>query len=98
MDLQHEERLTRVEARCKSNSRRLDAVEEKQTQLNDMVTSMALIAQKQNTMEKDMGEIKKDLKTIADKPGKRWESVVEKAILAAVAILVTYIAVRLGLQ
>ena len=49
-------------------------------------------------MDSDIKEIKGDLKSITLKPAKRWESIVEKAILAAVGVLTAYIAVKLGLM
>jgi len=61
------------------------------------VRSVAAIAQKQTDMDADMKEIKADVKSLSGKPAKRWESVVEKALLAAVAALVGWLMVRLGL-
>ena len=66
-----EHRLTQVEERAKSNSRRLDQVEKRQSEIGDLVTSMATMAQKQETMERDVGEIKLKVDTIAAQPGKR---------------------------
>ena len=48
-------------------------------------------------MDTDLKEIKGDVKNIILKPAKRWDSIVEKAILAAVGVLVAYIAVKAGL-
>ena len=82
----------------KDYDRRLRAVEDQQENLTTLIQSVATIAQKQVDMDSDIKEIKGDLQTITLKPAKRWESIVEKAILAAVGILVAYIAVQLGLR
>lgn len=97
MEQELEHRLCRAEERAKSNSHRLDDVERRQGQLEELVTSVSLIAQRQDTMEKDVSEMKEDVKTLIDKPGRRWESVVEKAIAAAVGAVIAYLAVSLGM-
>lgn len=96
-ELEYERRLSHVEDRSKSNTRRLDKMEKVQETLTDLVQSVATIAQKQVDMDTDMKEVKADVKTIAGKPAKRWESIVEKALLTAVAAMVSWCMVRIGL-
>lgn len=81
----------------KEYDRRLRAVEEQQKNITELVQSVSAIAQKQNDMDSDIKEMKGDIKNITLKPAKRWESIVEKAILAAVGVLVAYIALKIGL-
>lgn len=92
-----ERRVTAVEERAKSNTHRINQVEKRQEDSEKMLHSIALIAQRQDSMEVDVKEIKADVKSLAAKPGKRWDSIVDKILLAAVGALVAYIAVRLGL-
>ena len=92
-----EHRLSRVEDGVESNRHRLDEVEKRQEDITDLVRSVAAIAQKQTDMDVDMKEIKADVKSLSGKPAKRWESVVEKALLAIVAALVGWMMTRLGL-
>ena len=47
-------------------------------------------------MDTDVKEIKADVKALAGKPAKRWESIVDKALMAVVTALVGYIFIRLG--
>ena len=98
MTAQERDRLTKAEDRGKSNTHRIEKLEEQQEDLTTLIQSVATIAQKQVDMDTDLKEIKGDLKTISLRPAKRWESIVEKAILAAVGVLVAYIAVKLGLM
>lgn len=95
--LEVERRLTDVEARAKSNQHRLDKVEKTQENITALVTSVAAIAQKQEDMDGDMKEIKADVKTLTAKPGRRWESIVEKALLTAVAALVSWCLFKMGI-
>jgi peptidoglycan hydrolase CwlO-like protein len=97
-EIELERRLCVVEDRSKSNSHRLGLVEKRQEDMTQLVTSVAAIAQKQQDMDGDVQEIKAEVKAINQKPAKRWESIVEKTILAAVGVLVAYVAVKLGLM
>ena len=91
-----EHRLTEVEDRAKSNTHRLDEVVRRQNHLEELVGSVKVLAIRQETVESDVKEIKKDVKEMAGKPGRRWESVVEKLILTAVSAILLYILARLG--
>ena len=92
-----EHRLTEVEERTKSNTKRLNKVEKMQETLTELAQSVATIAQKQVDMNDDMKEMKAEVKTLAAKPGKRWDSIVEKALLTVVAGLVTFALIKLGI-
>ena len=96
-ELEWERRLSRVEDRTKSNTHRLDEVEKRQEDITELVRSVAAIAQKQTDMDADMKEIKADVKALTGKPGRRWESLAEKGLLTAVACLVSWVLLRLGI-
>lgn len=91
------EHLVKVEERAKSNSHRIEAVEKRQAEIGELVTSMATMAQKQETMERDVSEIKVKIDVLAAKPGKRWDAIVDKILLGIVAALVAYALAQLGL-
>lgn len=97
-EVELERRLCVVEDRSKSNSQRLKTVEQKQEDMTQLIASVAAIAQKQQDMDNDVQEIKTEVKAINLKPAKRWESIVEKVLLATVGVLVAYMAVKLGLM
>ena len=96
MTAQERDRLTKAEDRGKSNTRRIEKLEEQQEDLTTLIQSVATIAQKQVDMDSDIKEMKGALKNISLRPAKRWESIVDKAVLAAVGVLMAYIAVKLG--
>ena len=97
-EVELERRLCVVEDSSKSNSQRLKTVEQKQEDMTQLIASVAAIAQKQQDMDNDVQEIKTEVKAINLKPAKRWESIVEKVLLATVGVLVAYMAVKLGLM
>lgn len=90
-------KVQRVDDRSKSNTHRLDEVEKKLADNDEMLASIARLDQRQKDMDTDVKEIKADVKALAGKPAKRWESVVDKAILAFVTAVVGYIVIKLGL-
>ena len=93
----NEHRLTKVEELAAGNKRRIEKVERAQENITALVESVASIAQKQKDMDNDMKEIKADVKALAGKPGQRWDSIVEKALLAIVAALVGWVMIKLGI-
>lgn len=97
MDLEHEKRLTETEQRSKSNTKRLDTVEKWQADFGELIGTVKVLADREERVEKDVGEIKETVQEIKDKPGKRWEGVVEKIIFTAVGIIVTYIFMKIGM-
>lgn len=86
-----------MEARGKSNTHRLDALEKNQKALNELTTSVKVLATEQGTMKTDIGEIKTGLKTLTDKPAKRWEAIVDKAIWLVAGALIAFVLAQLGL-
>ena len=97
MDLEHEKRLTEVESRSKSNTKRLDDMEKRQNDLADLVSTVKVLAEKEARVEKDVGEIKETVEEIKTKPGKKWEGFVEKVALTIVSLVIGFIAAKIGL-
>lgn len=97
MDLEHEKRLTEVEARSKSNTKRLDEMEKRQDNLDDLVSTVKVLADREARMEDDVGEIKNDVKELKDKPAKRWDGLVDKIVLTIAAAVVGFILAKFGL-
>ena len=97
MDLDHEKRLTETESRSKSNTRRLDKVEKWQADFGDLISTVKVLADREERVEKDVSEIKENVQEMKEKPGKRWDSVVDKVIFTIVGAVVTYLLVRLGI-
>ena len=96
MDLEHEERLTKVEERSKSNTYRLADLERRQDNLDDLVSTVKVLAVREENVENDVKEIKNDVKSLTNKSGQRWDSLVEKVILTLVAAVVGFILAQIG--
>lgn len=92
-----EHRLTEVESRSKSNQHRLDKVEKRQDEFGELITSVKVLAEREQNVENDVKEIKDDVKSLTNKPSKRWESVVDKVIFTVVAAIIAFILTKIGL-
>lgn len=101
MDQEHEiefaQKLTEVDARSKSNTKRLDKLEESTEAINRMAISIEKMAMKQDTMNDKVDNLSCDVEALKAEPGKRWKFVVEKAIYFVVAAVVGFILARVGL-
>ena len=97
MDLDHERRLTEVEERAKSNSHRIDDVERRQDNLDELVGTVKVLAVRERQVEIDVKEIKSDVKTLASKPAQRWELLVTQVLTLLVAAVIGFVLARLGI-
>lgn len=97
MDLEHERRLTEVEERSKSNSHRLDKLEESTEAINRLATSMEVMAERQEQVVETVGKLDTKVTLLEEKPAKRWEDLVDKIIWAVAAAFVGFILAQLGL-
>lgn len=97
-DIEVEHRLTAVEKLSGSNRHRLDEVERRQDNLDNIVASVACLKQEQGHIQEDVKEIKNDVKELAAKPAKRWEKILEVAITALVSAVIGFIIAAVGLK
>lgn len=89
-------RLVETEARSKSNTHRLDEMDEKVDTLNRLATAVEVMATEQKHQTETMAEIKTDVNTlgtkvdaIEKKPAKRWDGMVDKVLYGLVGAIVT---------
>ena len=105
--MEHEEfavRLAAVEARSKSNTHRLDEMDNKVDTLQRLTTAVEVMAAEQRHQSETMAEIKSDVTVLGQKvdvierkPGKRWEGIIEKTIWAVCAAIITFLLAKIGL-
>ena len=97
-EVEFAERLTETEARSKSNTHRLDKLEETTEAINSLAVSMKEMATEQKNMSKSVDKLTGDVETLKAEPGKRWKFVIEKAIYFVVAAIMGFIMARAGLS
>ena len=91
-ELEMEHRVTAVEKLAGSNRHRLEDIEKRQDNLDELVASVAVFAKEQEHIQADVKEIKADVKALTDKPAKRWESLVDKLLLVAAGAFLGWLA------
>ena len=97
MDLEHERRLTQVEQRSKSNTHRLEKLEESTEAINRLATSMEVMVSKQEQVAQTVDKLDGKVTALEEKPAKRANSLVDKIIWSVCAALLTFLLGRLGL-
>ena len=97
MEINYEHRLTEVEERSKENLRRIEDVEKRQDNLEELTTTVRVLATREENVENTVEEIKMDVKSLTNKPAQRWEGIVDKIIFTVVGAIVMYILTQFGL-
>lgn len=97
MDLEHEKRLTEVETRSESNTRRLEDIEKRQDNLDELVSTVKVLVVREEKVESDVKEIKNDVKSLTGKSGQRWDNLVDKIVFGVAAAVVAYMMAKFGM-
>lgn len=97
MDLEHERRLTQVEQRSKSNTHRLEKLEESTEAINRLATSMEVMVSKQEQVAETVEKLDGKVTALEEKPIKRVDGLVDKVIWALCAAVISFVLARMGL-
>ena len=97
MDLEHERRLTQVEQRAKSNTHRLEKLEESTEAINRLATSMEVMVSKQEQVAQTVEKLDDKVTALEEKPVKRVDGLVDKIIWAACAAVISFLLAQIGL-
>nr|DAI33322.1 MAG TPA: Hemolysin [Caudoviricetes sp.]DAJ91449.1 MAG TPA: hemolysin [Caudoviricetes sp.]DAT68922.1 MAG TPA: hemolysin [Caudoviricetes sp.] len=90
-------KIAEIEARSKSNTHRIDDLEEDNRALHTLATSVEVLATKQDTIESTVQEIKTDVKELKAVPGSKWEALVKAVVTAIVGALVGFALAHAGI-
>ena len=97
-DIEVEHRLTAVEKLAGSNRHRIDDMEKRQDNLDELVGAVKVLAYREEAVETDVKAIRSDLKEIAAKPARRWEKVLEVAITVIISAVIGFFLAKIGLN
>lgn len=95
LDLEH--RVTENEQRSKSNTQRINKLEESHEAMHRMAISLEKMAMKQDAMNGSINKLTSDVETLKAEPGKRWKFVIEKTLYFVVAAVVGFFLAKFGL-
>ena len=96
-DVEFAQKLAEVDARAKSNTKRLDKVEALTEVVHELATTMKLMAEKQERTAEVVERLDSKITNIEQEPAKRWKAAVEKILLTVVAALVGFVMAQLGI-
>ena len=91
-ELEFTEKLTEIDQRSKSNTHRLDKLEENTAVLNRLATAVEVMATKQDTMGESVDRLETKMDSLEAKPGKRWEGLIDKILLVLAGAFVAWLA------
>lgn len=97
MDLEHEGRLVEVETKLDNTITRVNELEKRQDNLDELVGAVKVLAVREEKVENDVEGIKMDVKTLTGKSGQRWDSLMDKIFMTVVAAIAGFILAKLGL-
>ena len=89
--------IASLDARCKSNTHRINDLEADNKALHQLATSVEVLATKQEAIEENVNEIKTDVKSLKALPASRWEGLIKAVVTAIVSGLVGYALALAGL-
>ena len=85
-------KLAEVDARSKSNTLRINKLEEEQSVMHSIATSVAVMANEQKNISTKVDDINCKVDKLESVPANRWNSLAEKIIWLAVGGALTYFA------
>ena len=89
LDMEH--RMTAVEDRSKSNTLRLNKLEESTVVLNRLATAVEVMAPKQDTMGESVERLEGKVDSLEAKPAKRWEGLLDKILLVVAGAFIAWL-------
>ena len=89
-------KVQEVADRSLRNEGRIKKLEEENNVLHKLATSVAVMAEQMKTMNKSVAALTEDVEAIKEKPAKRWDTIVEKIILAVVTGAVGFVLAKIG--
>lgn len=89
--------LQETKDRSIRNEGRIKKLEGEHETLQQLATSVAVMAEQMKTMNSNVNSLACKVEHLEEKPGKRWDAIVEKLIWALVAAVVAYVLGGMGL-
>lgn len=87
----------KTEDRSLRNEGRIEKLEEESSVLHKLATSVAVMAEQLKSINTSMETVKNEVEEIKEKPGKRWDNLVDKILWAVAGALLAYALSQVGL-
>lgn len=96
LDIEH--RLTAVEARAKSNTKRLDEHDEGIKENNDLIGAIKELAIETKHMREDLNKTIARLDKLENRKGDKWEKFKWLIVAGLITVIIGYLSVAVGLK
>ena len=93
-----EHRLTETEALMRDNTRRINDLEADYKVLQELTSSVKVMAEQFKTMNEKINKIDKTVQRLTGKPVAMWEGAVKTIVTALVGGIIGYVLFRIGLK
>ncbi len=90
-------KLQETTDRSLRNEGRIKKLENEQSALRDLATSVAVMAQQLHVMNDSVNTLNEKVGVLEGRPASRWNSLVDKAIWATAAAVLTFVFTKIGL-
>lgn len=97
-DINIEHRLTEVDARARSNTKRLDEHDEILKSNSEMIVAIKELATEVKYMRGDLNETVERLNKLEGKDGDKWDKFKWLIVTGLVTLILGYLAVSVGLK
>lgn len=90
-------KITEVDARSRSNTKRLDELSGQIDAVNRLATAIEVMATKQDAMNDSVKQLEGKVDALESKPAKKWDALAEKVTWAVVAAIIAAALTAIGL-
>ena len=90
-------KLQETTDRSTRNEGRIKKLESESAVLHQLATSVAVMAEQMKTMNSSVLTLTTEVEELRDKPGKRWDNLVDKIIWAVAGAVLAYVISKMGL-
>ena len=90
-------KLQETTDRSLRNEGRIKKLEGESAVLHQLATSVAVMAEQMKTMNSSVLTLTTEVEELKDKPGKRWDGLIDKIIWAVAGAVLAYILAQIGL-
>lgn len=87
----------KTEDRSIRNEGRIKKLEEESGVLHQLATSIAVMTEQMKNMNTSISTLTGEVEELKEKPGKRWDSLIDKAIWGVAGAVLAYLMAQIGL-
>lgn len=90
-------KLQETTDRSLRNEGRIKKLEEENGTLHSLATSVAVMAEQMKQMNRSVTTLTSEVEEMKDKPGKRWDALIDKIIWGIAGAILAYFLAKIGL-